>query len=460
MLSIFRRERGFYHHFFILALPCIVQNLVTTALGFVDTFMVGLLGNAEMAAVTAANVPIFILQLILFGFQSGMAILISQHWGSGDTDSISRATGIAFMSMLALTTTVALVMFLAPEWVLSLITDEELLITLGTPYLQIVGFSYIFNGFNTVYAGLQRATENPTFGMVVFGISMLLNTIGNYALIFGKFGFPRLGITGAAAATLASRVVEFLIVIAYIAFSRRVPLRLSLLLRPGREMLHAFVKYSTPVVLNETLWSTGTSMLTVVMGHMDESVEMLAAHAIMGNIDKFSTVICFGVAAASSVMIGKEIGEGSSNEHVQSLAKTLLALALIAGILTGGLLLGLLPVFFEPVLFPLFDLSPLAAQIATYMCMIYALTMPMRAFDVTNITGVLRAGGDVRAAICIDIIPLWCVAVPLSALAGVVLRCDPIWVCLAMQAENVCKLPAGVLRLKSRKWIHNVTKAS
>ncbi|MBQ2830270.1 MAG: MATE family efflux transporter, partial [Oscillospiraceae bacterium] len=202
----------------------------------------------------------------------------------------------------------------------------------------------------------------------------------------------------------------------------------------------------------------GTSMLTVVMGHMDESVEMLAAHAIMGNIDKFSTVICFGVAAASAVVIGKEIGEGASDEHVQSLAKTLLALALLAGILTGGLLLGLLPVFFEPVLFPLFDLSPLAAQIATYMCLIYALTMPMRAFDVTNITGVLRAGGDVRAAICIDIIPLWCVAVPLSALAGVVLRCDPVWVCLAMQAENLCKLPAGVLRLKSRKWIHNVTK--
>ena len=459
MTSLFRREPGFYRRLWVLTLPIVLQNLITTSLGFADTFMVGLLGNAEMAAVTAANVPVFILQLVIFGFQSGLAVLVSQYWGRGDTDSINRCMGVALYAVTLFSLTVALITFFFPAEVMRLVTPNEDLVRLGTSYIRIVGFANVFNGISSVYAGMQRSTENPRFGMILFAISMCVNTFLNYVLIFGKFGAPHMGVTGAAAATLISRMVEFAVALIYALRSRRIPLRPGLILAPGRDTLRRFVKYSVPVVCNETLWGTGTSMLTVVMGHMAASQDMLAAYSLMGNIDKLSTVICFGLAASAAVMVGKEIGEGRDFRHVYDVAKTLLAVSVLVGLGVMALQLLLLPTFFRPVLFPLFQLSPGAARISTYLAVVYAVALPTRAFDVTNVTGVLRAGGDARVAVLIDVLPLWLFTVPLMALCALVLDVPVIWVCLCLQSETVCKFPLGILRFRSRKWIHDITRS-
>ena len=459
MFNFLRREPGFYRHLFALALPMILQNLITTSLSFADTFMVGLLGNAEMAAVTAANVPIFIMQIVVFGFQSGMAVLVSQYWGRGDTDNINRCLGVALYAVTGFTTCVALVMFLFPAQVLRLITPNQDLIDLGLSYIQIVGFSYIFNGISSIYAGVHRSTEYPAFGTMLFAISMCTNTFLNYILIFGKFGAPALGVTGAAAATLASRIVEFAVALAYALRSKRLPFRTGCILRPGKRIFRSFMRYSLPVVCNETLWSVGFSMLTVIMGHMSNSQDMLAAYALVGNIDKLSTVVCFGLAASAAVIVGKEIGEGKSREYIYSVSRTLLLSSMLVGAAVMAVLLTLLPTFFRPVLFPLFKLSDGAAYAATCMSLLYACGMPFRAFDVTNITGVLRAGGDARVAALIDVCPLWLAAIPLMALTALVLEAPVFIVCLSMQAENAVKCPLGYLRFRGGKWINDITRA-
>ena len=458
MFQALRREPGFYHHLFTLSLPMILQNLITTSLSFADTFMVGLLGNAEMAAVTAANVPIFIMQIVVFGFQSGMAVLVSQYWGRGDTDNINRCLGVALYAVTGITTCVAFIMFLFPAQVLRLITPNQDLIDLGLSYIQIVGFSYIFNGISSIYAGVHRSTEYPAFGTILFAISMCTNTFLNYVLIFGKFGAPALGVTGAAAATLTSRGGAFVAALRYALHSKGLPLRVGCVLRPGRRILRNFMRYSLPVVCNETLWSTGFSMLTVIMGHMDNSQDMLAAYALVGNIDKLATVVCFGLAASAAVIVGKEIGEGKSMDHVYSVSKTLLLSSMLTGGAVMTALLILLPTFFRPVLFPLFHLTEGAAYAATCMCLLYAVSMPTRAFDVTNITGVLRAGGDAKVAAMIDVGPLWVAAIPLMAVTALVLEAPVFVVCLAMQAENAVKCPLGLLRFRSRKWINDITR--
>lgn len=460
MRSVLRREPGFYKRLWTLAAPMILQNIITTSLGFADTFMVGLLGNAEMAAVTAANVPVFIIQIVIFGFQSGMAVLVSQYWGRGDTDNINRCMGVALYAVTGFSTLLALTTFFFPAQVLRLITPNQDLVVLGTRYIQLVGFSYIFNGISSIYAGLQRSTEYPKFGMILYGISMCVNTLLNYVLIFGKFGAPALGVTGAAIATLTSRVVEFLIAAVFASRSRRIPLRWSCVLRPGRAILHSFIRYSAPVVGNEAMWSIGTSMLTVIMGHMDNSQDMLAAYALIGNIDRISTVVCFGIAAAAAVIVGKEIGQGHDRMQVYVVSRTLLLVSVLIGCGVMTLLLILLPSFFRPVLFPLFKLTPGAVEAAACLSVIYAVSMPMRSFDVTNITGVLRAGGDARVASLIDVGPLWLAAIPLMALTGLVIHA-PTWVvCIAMQAENLLKCPIGLTRFRSKKWINDVTRAA
>ena len=458
MFRALHRESGFYRRLWTLAAPMILQNIITTSLGFADIFMVGLLGNAEMAAATAANVPVFIIQVVIFGFQSGIAVLVSQYWGRGDTDSINRCLGVALYAVTGFSTLLALITFLFPAQVLRLITPNEELVDLAVRYIQIVGFSYIFNGISSIYAGIQRSTEYPKFGMLLFGVSMCVNTFLNFVLIFGHFGAPAMGITGAAVATLTSRVVEFVIAAVFALSSRRLPLRWSCILRPGRAIVRSFLTYSTPVVCNEAMWSIGTSMLTVIMGHMANSQDMLAAYALIGNIDKLSTVVCFGLAGSAAVIVGTEIGQGHSRERVYEVSWTLLLVSMLVGGAVMALLLVLLPTFFRPVLFPLFQLAPGAAEAATYLAVVYAVFMPMRAFDITNITGVLRAGGDARVASLIDIGPLWLAAIPLMALTGLVLHA-PTWVvCIAMQAENLLKCPIGLVRFHSRKWINDVTQ--
>ncbi|WP_295585916.1 MATE family efflux transporter [uncultured Oscillibacter sp.] len=459
MLRYLRRPAGFYKRLFLLALPLILQNLITTSLGFVDTFMVGLLGDTQLSAVTAANAPIYLVQVIIFGLMSGLTILVSQFWGKGDMLAINRCMGIAMYAGFTIAACTAAAMFFFPQTILSLVTDNALLITEGSPYLRIVGISYIFNAVSSVYVSMQRSAENPLFGMLVFATSMLLNTFLNYCFIFGNLGAPALGVTGAAIATLTSRIVEFLIVVCYAARSRRVPLIPRALFRPGAATVRMYVKYATPVLLNETLWGLGTTMMTVIMGHMAISADMLAAYAIMGNIDKFSTVSCFGLAGATAVIIGKRIGEGASKDEIYDLSWCLLLVALGLGVLLGAALGIALPGVFIPYLYPLFSLSPTATEAAATMCVVYLLTMPLKSFDISNITGVLRAGGDAAMASVIDLVPLWLTAVPLAALTALVLDAPLIFVCLGLYAENFFKCPWGIVRLRSRKWINDVTRS-
>ena len=234
MLNFLRREPGFYKRLFKLSLPMILQNLITFSLGLIDTFMVSRLGNAEMAAVTTANVPVFLLTSIVFGFQSGLGILVSQYWGKGDEKSVSQALGVASLLGTAVTLPLALVFALVPVPVMDLLSNSHDLSLLGAPYLRVIGFAYVFNMLSSIYVSARRSVEDPAFGMKLFGFSTILNTGLNYLLIFGNGGFPALGVAGAAIATLLARISEFAVCAFCALRSRLIPLRLGLFFRhPG-----------------------------------------------------------------------------------------------------------------------------------------------------------------------------------------------------------------------------------
>ena len=317
-----RRGPEFYRYLARLTAPIALQNLITFSLGLIDTFMVSQLGNLEMAAVTTANVPVFLLISIVFGIQSGVGILISQYWGKQDKESISRAIGVAAFIGTGISLLLALILFAWPVQIMDLLSNKHELSVLGAPYLRVIGFSYVFNMLSSIYVSAQRSVENAAFGMKLFGMSTLLNTGMNYLLIFGKAGFPMLGIEGAAIATLLARVAEFAVCVVCALRSRTIPLNLAAFCRPGWDMLRRFVKYSTPVIINETAWGLGNSMLTVILGYTTISVEFLAANAVMGNLNRLFLVVCFGLGAATAVMVGKAIGEGQSREEVLELSYT------------------------------------------------------------------------------------------------------------------------------------------
>lgn len=457
MFTYMRRGRAFYRNVVTLATPIVLQNLVTTALGLCDTFMVGLLGEAPMAAVTLANLPIFVIQLLVFGVQSGSSVLISQYWGKGDTDTINRVIGIGVYVAGGISTLFALVMFFFPAQIMGMLTNNQELVELSLGYCRLVGFSYMFNSITGVYVGAHRSMENPRLGLCVFTASMLLNTFLNWVFIFGNLGAPRLEVVGAAIATLTSRIVEFILMAVYALVNRRFRLKPRLLFRPGRLLLGDFVRYSTPVVMNETLWGLGNSIYPTIMGHMDQSTEILAAYTISGNVEKIFTVLVFGVAGTAAIIVGREIGAGRK-ETVYEVGCALNTLAVLVGVVMGGAMILLSHSPLGAAFYSLFHLSPWSAATATMMLTFLGGVLPLRSFDTTNIVGVLRGGGDVRAATIIDLCPLWFVAIPLAFLFGIVLKWGIFWVYVGLSMESVCKSFIGIWRLRSRRWINDLTR--
>ena len=376
---------------------------------------------------------------------------------------VTASDDAAILSMVAaglgvaLALVIALALFLWPVQIMDLMSNKHHLSLLGAPYLRVIGFSYVFNMLSSIYVSAMRSAENPGFGMKLFGVSTLLNTGMNYLLIFGKCGLPALGIQGAAIATLLSRVAEFLICLVCALRSRILPLDLAAFFRPGWEMLRRFVKYASPVMANELFWGLGNSLLTVILGHMTISVEFLAANAVMGNLNRLFLVVCFGLGAATAVMIGKAIGEGQSHDELMDLSRTLSWVTILVGAALAVIALALVPLLFQPVVFPLFKLYDLSAHLATTLAVTGFACIPFHAYSISAVTGILRAGGDVFWSTALDLAPQWLVALPLTALLALVLDADPWFVSLAIQAESFIKCPICLWRIRSRKWIHDVT---
>jgi len=296
------------------------------------------------------------------------------------------------------------------------------------------------------------------FGMKLFGFSTLLNTALNYLLIFGHFGFPALGVAGAALATLLARVSEFVICVFCALRGRRLPFDARAFLHPGGEMARRFLRYASPVVANEAVWGLGNSLLTVILGYMDNSVEMLAANAVMGNLNRLFLVVCFGLSAAASVLVGKAIGEGQSREVVLSLSKTLSWFSTLVGVGIAAGALALVPLLFVPVVFPLFQLFGESARIAAALAVTGFGAIPLHAYSITAITGILRGGGDVAWSTTLDLAPQWLAGLPLTALFALIVKTGVWPIALAMQLESLIKTPLCIWRIGGGEWMHDVTR--
>ncbi|MBO5034787.1 MAG: polysaccharide biosynthesis C-terminal domain-containing protein, partial [Oscillospiraceae bacterium] len=333
---------------------------------------------------------------------------------------------------------------------------DPAVIALSARYARIVAFCYFFSSTTQVYLAAHRSMANPKLGLYVLTVPMVCNTFFNWVFIFGKLGFPAMGVEGAALATLLSCVLQFVIVVVHALVSRGFRLRPALIFRPGREMARRYVRYAAPVVLNEALWGFGNSLYPTIMGHMEGSQAILAAHGLSGNIVNLASVMAFGVAGSVAIIVGREIGAGRK-DTVYEVGLCLDTLAFLTGLVTGLAAIAVTFLVLRPYLYPLFDLSPEAGNIATTMLMVTFSTLSLRTFNSANVVGVLRGGGDVRMASVIDLSPLWLVAVPLAALSGLVFRWGILAVQISIAMENVVKFFLGVARLRSGAWIRDVT---
>ncbi len=274
------KEKAFYKSLLALTVPIVLQNLINVGVSMLDTVMLAGLDQSALSASMLANQLYFILIVAFFGVAGGASVLTSQYWGKNDTSTIRRIMGMSLRYAVIIAALFSLAAIFAPRVVMSIYTDKENLILLGVKYLRIIGFSYILSAVTVVYLGIIRSAGNVRVATAVYSLSMLVNGVLNYLLIFGNFGFPKMGIEGAALATLIARVCEIVFVAIYaLAVEKKIHFKLKYLFYRSRTLFSDFLRYSAPVIINELAWSLGFSMQSAVLGHLSE--DAVAANSII-----------------------------------------------------------------------------------------------------------------------------------------------------------------------------------
>ena len=452
-----KQGKTFYKEYFLLMIPIVFQQFVTNFMSLADTFMVGVLGETELAAVTIANSPLFVVQLLIFGIQSGACVLVAQYHGKGNPDAINKVLGLGFYVSCAFSLIVVALELAIPESVMRVLTNNESLILPGAEYSRFVCVSYFFSAVSGIYIAVQRSMGNTKLGAVVLSASGLLNIFLNWIMIFGKFGFPAMGVAGAALATTISRVLEVVACAVYAAFDRSFRIKPALMLRPGKIIARDFAKFALPVVINETLWSAATSLYTVVMGHMADNTPIIAAYTIAGNLERVLTVCLFASSSAAAIIIGREIGRGN-RDSVFGKAVSLNVLAFAMGVFSMVLVFIMRFFLAEQYVFPLLGLSADAVNIGLYMLTVIGFALPLRSLNITNVVGVFRGGGDVYFAMFTDIAPIYIFCLPACAICALVMRLDIHIVYICMFLDDIIKVLICLPRLRSGKWINDVTR--
>ena len=445
-LSELFRDRAFCSTLLKIAIPIILQNLISSSLNMVDTIMIGRIGTVELAAVGVASQFFFFNMVVLVGICSGYCIFIAQYWGKQDLIKIKHYLGV----ILCYTTVAGLIFttcgILYPEKIMNLFNHDPEVISIGATYIRILAVTTIFQGFTIGYGYASRSIENAFLPMIASLIALVTNTFLNYVLIFGKFGAPELGVTGAALATLFARILEMLLLLIY-TYRKKTPLAVHLSemnLHPS--FLFGDLKTVLPVMLNEMCWGLATVVYIAAYGRID--TDALASVQVAFTVQNLFIIFGFGVSGATATMVGNNIGRGLK-KRAGLYAHRALFLCLCIGVVLTVLILLLAPVFLW-----LYDLpSEKVTEDALLMIRILALTMPMKLVNMTMIMGILRAGGDVIFSLLSESCTMWFIGVPLAFFGAVILKWPVYMVFTLVIAEEIVKLILCLWRVFTNRWL-------
>ncbi len=450
-MSFLVKDKNFYKVLFSITLPIAAQNFITFTVSLADSLMLGKVGEIALSGANLANQLFFILMIVTFGVTSAAMVFASQYWGKDDVYSMKRVITIMLRLAAVISVIASALAICIPETVMNWYSDDPDVIEAGASYLRIIGWAYPFYSLTNAMASVLRSAHIVKISIVIYLSSLIVNVSLNWILIFGNLGAPVMGVRGAALATAVARCVEFIILLIYLAFfEKKIHYTFKDFFVSVKDYLGAFVKTGAPVVLNEAVWSIGTSVLSMIIGHI--STEFVSANSIANIIWQCVWVVVSGMGNATSVVIGNAIGKGENKELVLNKAKTIVLLAAIMGILSAVTLI----IIRGPVI-NFYEVSAETKALAYDLIVSYAVIIVFQAMSVQYIVGIFRGGGDTKTAAVVDVFFLWTVAIPLGALTGLILGWAPPFVYLMLRSDELFKNIIGFLRLKSGKWIRDIT---
>ncbi len=443
----------FYSQMLKLALPLIIQELLSAAVSSADVVMLNYVGQSSISAVSLASNYANVLFMIYYGIGTGATLLCAQYWGKKDLQAIRVIEGIALRISLLITLPVSAFALFAPRLMMRLFTEDAELIAIGADYLRVMTFTYLCWSVIEIYLAVLRSVGRVTAPMILNVMTFTLNIFLNAVFIFGLFGAPRLGATGVAIATALSRAAELIgCIVISLSVSRDLRLNPAYMFIRSGLLFKDFVRLSLPALANDMSWSIAFSMYSVILGHL--GTDAVAANSLVVVVRNFGTVLCFGSASAGGILLGNVMGEGDM-ERAKTYASLLLRVTIVTGAIGGLLILAATPFVLH-----FAKLSETAMHYLKYMLLINTYYIMGSAVNTTLIAGVFRAGGDTRFGLICDTIDMWCYAVPLGFIAAFVFRLPVLVVYFLLCTDEFVKWPWVIRRYRSGRWLQNITRDS
>lgn len=446
-----RTRNPFYGQIIRLVIPVVIQNLLSAAVSSADVVMLNYVSQDAISAVSLASQYANVLFMIYYGLGTGATMLCAQYYGKKDYMAIRAVEGIALRFSLIVSAVFAVLALCVPEQMMRLFTNEQRLIELGADYLRHMSVAYLCWSVIEVYLSVLRSMERVTICMVLNMVAFGLNVLLNAVFIFGLFGAPKMGVSGVALATAISRVVELLGCILVSICSKEVKLDLRYLFIRNKPLFGDFVKLSLPALGNDVVWGVGFSMYSVILGHLGS--DAVAANSLVTVVRQFGTVLCYGMASAGGILLGKLIGERQPEELIRRDASLLIRLTIACGVLGGLLVLAATPFVLRYA-----TLSETAMGYLKTMLLINTYYITGTALNTTMICGIFRSGGDSKFGFYCDLIDMWAYAVPLGFFSAFVLRLPVRWVYFLLMTDEFVKWPFVIRHYKKGQWLRNITR--
>ena len=445
------KDKYFYKTFFSLFAVVSLQSLIVFGVNLADSIMIGSYSELAMSGVSLANQIQFLLHMFVNGAANGLVVIASQYWGRKNLGPVKKVSAVAFWAGVSMSALLTAIVLISPEGVLGILSDESEIVAEGARYIEIMAFSYIIFAVTNILIALMRSIEVVKIGFYTSLLALIFNVSLNYCLIFGHFGFPEMGVRGAAIATLVSRIVELIFVLFYVfVYDKRLSLKIRDLLHIEKSYVKDYIRAGLPLMGSGGSWGIAMTVQTAIIGRLGEAC--IGANAVAAPIFQVVSVLYASSSNASSVLIGKTVGE-KDIPRVKRYAKKLQIIYLGIGFVSCVILL-----LTRDFIISMYDVTAETAALAATFINILSVTVIGSAYEAPSLCGIVSGGGDTKFVFKNDIIFMWCMVLPLSFISAFVLHWPVPVTFFILKSDQITKCLVAVVKVNRYKWIKTLTR--
>lgn len=444
-----KQETKFYKSVLKIAVPVTLQSLLQSSFNVVDQIMIGQLGSTGIAAIGLAGKFSFIYTTLLSAIAAAAGIMIAQYIGQKNNREMSRSFWVNLILAAVLAGMFTLLSILFPTEIMGAYTTDGIVKQTAASYLKIFAVSYLPQAASVILPVLLRCMGETMIPLFAAIGSALLNTALNYLFIFGKYGFPQMGVEGAAVSTVLSQILGFAVIVwLFMRFYHRNNLKLEKCFSLNHTAKIQYAGILLPILVCELFWSLGENVYASIYGHM--GTIPYAAVALKSPVEMLMIGSLNGLSQAAGVLVGKTLGTGDYGRAYRE-SRKLMQYGMFCSVILSAVLL-----FSGRYYVQIYKVSPKVRTLAVQILTAFALISPVKVQNMILGGGIIRSGGRTKYIMWIDLIGTWCFGVPLGLLAAFVWKLPIPYVYFILSLEECVRYIITLILFRKRSWMATV----